>query len=98
MITAEEISDACARESVYFWTSVGVGSTRDVDGVGEIKVVDGNDSYQDDYSGRRFLILEIDGRLFRKDGMYYSHDGTYWDGPLYEVRRVTKTITDYEGI
>lgn len=41
------------------------------------------------------LILEIDGRLFRKEGYYASHYGTDWDGTMEEVEAYEKTVTDY---
>lgn len=35
-------------------------------------------------------------RYFKKHGHHISHDGTYWDGDLEEVKPQKKTITVYE--
>lgn len=43
-----------------------------------------------------YIIFEIDGVLYRKDGWYASHDGTYWDGSVYPTKAVEKTITVWE--
>lgn len=48
----------------------------------------------------RYLVLQVtsdDGvQYFRKDGAYYSYDGSNWDyGDFYEVEPTQKTITVY---
>lgn len=35
-------------------------------------------------------------RYFKKHGHHISHDGTYWDGDLEEVKPKKKTVTVYE--
>jgi hypothetical protein len=37
-------------------------------------------------------------RFFRKDGFYESYDGTVWDGPFVEIRKVTKTVEVFEEV
>lgn len=49
-----------------------------------------------DMGSECWVVFEVDGRLFKKYGSYYSHDGYYWDGSLDEVRPVQKTITVFE--
>lgn len=46
--------------------------------------------------GDTWAIAKIDGTLYRKDGWYASHDGTYWDGSVYPTTAVEKTITVWE--
>lgn len=53
-----------------------------------IKVVESKQQSEESY-----LILEIDGTLYRKDGWYASHYGSEWDGSFYPVKPVEKTIT-----
>lgn len=43
-----------------------------------------------------YIVLDVGGRLFRKDGYYASHDGYYWDGDFREVHEVTRPVTFYE--
>ena len=45
-----------------------------------------------------WVVIEIDGRYFKKTGYHQSHDGTYWDGAVTEVRPQEKTITVYERV
>lgn len=44
-----------------------------------------------------FRILG-DDRLFRKNGYYASHDGSYYDGALEQVEAFEKTVTDYRRV
>jgi hypothetical protein len=46
--------------------------------------------------GDIWVVVEIDGRFFKKTGYHQSHDGTYWDGSVSEVKPQQKTITVYE--
>lgn len=45
-----------------------------------------------------WVVVEIEGRHFRKTGYHQSHDGTYWDGSVTEVRPKEKLVTVYENI
>jgi hypothetical protein len=45
-----------------------------------------------------WTVVEAESRHFRKTGYHQSHDGTYWDGSVEEVRPAQKTITVYENI
>lgn len=45
-----------------------------------------------------WVIAKIGDQLFRKKGYYTSHEGTYWDGPLTEVRPEEKTVTVYTAV
>lgn len=43
-----------------------------------------------------WLVFQVGNQLFRKDGWYASHYGYEWDGSLYEVEAVERTVTVYE--
>lgn len=45
-----------------------------------------------------WVVIEIEGRYYRKTGYHQSHDGTYWDGSVTEVRPKEKLVTVYENI
>jgi hypothetical protein len=45
-----------------------------------------------------WVVIEIEDKLYRKSGYHQSHDGTYWDGPVVEVRAQEKLVTVYERI
>lgn len=44
----------------------------------------------------RWIVIEVGGRLFRKDGYYASYEGSTFDSDLREVRAVEKPVTFYE--
>jgi hypothetical protein len=50
----------------------------------------------------RYVVIEIETpegwKFYRKDGAYYSFDGTHWDGSFYEVEPKEKTIKIYEKV
>jgi hypothetical protein len=54
------------------------------------------DSYGDYVGGDNYVIFELNGRYWRKNGYYSSYGGAEWDGEFYEVAPVIKTITNYE--
>jgi hypothetical protein len=59
--------------------------------------------YDEGSVGVHSLVFEVRGpddtRVFvRKDGSVSSYGRESWDGPLYEVRPVEKTITAYEKV
>lgn len=43
----------------------------------------------------RWVVFKVGTQLFRKNGYYQSHDGTYWDGDLYEVEPREVVRTEY---
>ena len=45
-----------------------------------------------------WVVIKIGDRLFKKTGYHRSHDGTYWDGSVTEVRARETTITVYDKI
>jgi hypothetical protein len=45
-----------------------------------------------------WIVIKVEGRHFRKTGYRQSHDGTYWDGAVTEVRPKQQTITVYDKI
>lgn len=44
----------------------------------------------------RWIVIKVDGRLFRKDGYYMSYEGSTFDSELREVSPVVKEVTFYE--
>ncbi len=72
------------------------GGIFEVVGLGEVKV------WNHDFGGIEtnvsYLMFKVGDRVFRKEGLWVSHDGQYWDGPFSEVRAVQKVITDYEDV
>lgn len=45
-----------------------------------------------------WVVYRIDDQLFKKDGYWVSHDGSYWDGDFYEVEPYEITITKYRKV
>ena len=59
--------------------------------------------YPEGYAGTHSVVLEVTGPgdervLLRKDGSVSSYGTKSWDGPLYEVRAVEKTVMAYEKV
>lgn len=54
--------------------------------------------YTDNYKTNIEIILNANGRLFRKTGYHQSFSGGEFDGPFEEVKPVEKTVTVYEGV
>jgi hypothetical protein len=59
--------------------------------------------YPEGYQGVHSLIFEVTGPgdtrvLLRKDGSVSSYGRESWDGPIYEVVAVEKTVTGYEKL
>lgn len=70
----------------------------DIDGITEYaEYVDGK--MPEEGGGEQiYVVIKVGTQYFRKDGYYLSHDGSYWDGDVVEVRPIEKTITVYEPI
>jgi hypothetical protein len=70
--------------------------TTDALGLGPVKV------WEHDFGGIEtnisYLMFQIGDRTFRKEGLWVSHDGQYWNGPFDEVKAVQKVITDYDPV
>lgn len=70
----------------------------DIDGVQEYaEYVDGKPA-EEGGGETIFAIFKVGDQYFRKDGYYLSHDGSYWDGDLFEVHPTQKTVTVYEAV
>ncbi len=73
----------------------------DVPGLG---ILEGVDEFGGmDQGSERWMIFKLtqeDGTTqhFQKDGCYASHDGTYWDGELFEVSSRTKTVECWDRV
>ena len=85
----------------YYFSSSYSGDTVTVT-IGEedytLEVIEVRDGDEGDFTLETYFIFEIDGRRFRKTGIYKSHYGTDWDGPVREVKKVEKTITVWEVV
>lgn len=110
-LTAQQVADAIDNEQIKydgdteynissseFFSELQYGSdsyTISIDGV------DYKPEKVDDYGGmdmgsELWVVFKIGDQLFKKSGWYASHDGSYWDGDLSEVKPVQKTITVFE--
>lgn len=109
MLTVEHVSEAlrahaetCDEDAGWFyWDDVSYHTNErvDVSGLGSVRVIDNEGGEgQGDHAHLVFEVTSGDGevRLFKLDGYYSSHCGTEWDGDLYEVEPVQRTITVYE--
>lgn len=100
--TLEDFRDWSAYESTYSFPG---GKTFNIPGLGDVKLVKKStecgslDSYGDIPSGvefETFIIFEINGRYFRKEGTGDSYGRVTWNGTFKEVFPKAKTVTVYE--
>lgn len=63
-----------------------------------VKWVAGSDLEEDPGYGSTqvWVVVEINGQYFKKEGYHSSEEGVVWDGAVTEVQPKTKTITYYE--
>lgn len=47
---------------------------------------------------QKYVVFEIDGRLFQMDGYHDSWVGGEWDGQLVEVESYTEEVTKYRRV
>jgi hypothetical protein len=81
----------------YSWYRKGEVITFPVDGeMISAKLVDSFGGM--DQGSTLYIILEIEGRLYRKDGYYQSWTGSSWEGDFYEVTAKPVVTTGYERI
>lgn len=81
------------------WSEAGGYSTPttfEVVGLGTVKVW--NHDFGPIETNVSYLMFQIGDRVFRKEGLWVSHDGQYWDGFFREVKPVQRVITDYEEL
>lgn len=91
-------------QSASGWESMGWGSEGTVEALllqgrpTVVKWVAGSDLDEDPgYSSQPvWVVVEIDGQYFKKEGYHSSEEGVVWDGRVTEVARKTKTVTYYE--
>jgi hypothetical protein len=76
------------------------GDTVTLDGIGTLVGIEDHGGGEGDGEARWiiFKVTDAEGgeRVFRKNGSYYSHYGTEWDGRLEEVHPVDKLVTVWE--
>lgn len=77
------------------------------DGEGRVKVVEreldeGNpdgwyeSNHEQGHEGQIFIVFEVNGKFWRKDGTTDSYANRSWDGKFREVKRGEVKITKYE--
>lgn len=68
----------------------------EVPGVGTVTIIErfGGEGQGDE----AWVVFEVNGRMYKKEGYYASFHGTDWDGDLYEVEQYEKTVTDYRRV
>lgn len=85
--TADELNEELSR-GYDGWLSIGNHDPDTFDSsFGLVEIVDEGESYRAEYEFDKFLVVKVDGRLFKKSGYYASYDGTHWDGSLVEVEK-----------
>lgn len=63
---------------------------------GLVEVVEIDQRYVDDYQFDAWLIVSLNGKLYKKSGFYQSYDGYSWDGKLTRVEK--KPVTREEWV
>lgn len=60
--------------------------------LGKVTRLETDKAYRAEYEFDMYMIIEVQGRTFKKSGYYASYDGQHWDGDLVEVekREVTR--------
>lgn len=83
------------------WIYESLPGAVDIPGVGSVEMVErvGGSEGSGEHT---HLVFKISGpggvHYYQKTGYYASFSGTYWDGDLFEVAPVQKTITVYKEV
>jgi len=81
----------------FSWSEVGEHDRYESTAVGDIEVVEVDEGGEGHGEDIHVVIRVVEtGQLFRKNGSYYSHYGEEWDGRLYPVNAVERTVVFYE--
>jgi hypothetical protein len=76
--------------------------SRQIEGLGTATILDsvggGEGGGEHVHKIVRVTNPQGDHRFFQKQGWYQSYDGTHWDGDLFEVRPVQRTVTVWEKV
>lgn len=74
----------------------------DIDGQREYAEYVGGKPAEENGGSKIWAIIKVgegpDAQYFKKYGCHISHDGTYWDGSLVEVKPAQKTVTVYDNL
>lgn len=103
-ISVKTVQKATEDSYDFYWGDVAYYSadqtgSLEIDGeVVEYKVLDSYSGGEGDWRSDIFVILSIGGKVFKKTGYYQSHDGSYWDGPLTEVKEIEKTVKVWDEV
>lgn len=79
------------------------GESTNIYGVGVVKMVvpppeTEVDSYGEAIAQSISMVIEVDGRLFRKDGASSSYGGNTWEGACRQVKAKPRTVTVYDYV
>ncbi len=81
----------------FDWSIVGEHEKFEGTAVGDVEVVEVDEGGEGHGEDIHVVLRVVDtGQLFRKNGSYYSHYGETWDGRLYPVTAVERTVVFYE--
>lgn len=76
--------------------------TRTVEGLGTVTVLEkvGGGEGGGEYMHKIIRVSNAQGdhRFFQKPGWYQSYDGSHWDGDLFEVNPVQRTVTIWQKV
>jgi hypothetical protein len=76
--------------------------TQQIEGLGAVTVLDsvGGSEGGGEYAHKIVRVSNSQGdhRFFQKPGWYQSYDGAHWDGDLFEVAPVQRTVTVWEKV
>lgn len=56
------------------------------------------DSYGETISQEIFMVVEVNGRFFKKEGRSDSYGGRDWNGPCREVKAEPKTVVVFDYV
>lgn len=83
----------------WSWTSRPEGFTKYIHGVGTVtllaKKTEAHEEQGEDHQ-EVFMVFAIEDKFYKKLGYGDSYGEVEWDGPFKEVKKVTKTVEDFE--
>lgn len=66
--------------------------------LGNVTQVETGKKYRAEYEFDTYMVIEVQGRTFKKLGYYMSYDGQHWDGELTEVEKRPVTREEWVEI
>lgn len=85
------------------WDYSSVGDSEDYNGLGVVELlVEPKSKDYDSYGGIAeedvFIVVKVEGRLFKKEGYRNSYGTLDWNGSCREVKSEPRTITVYDYV